>query len=322
MLHPPPPPPAPPPPPGGTSPGNKGGNKGTKSSATLADYENIVKGMAIRLQMPWSKSLEALAQQGLAGKWDITTLQNSLYQTKAFHQAFVGIFNKDGSMKMQPGTYLAMKSQFQQYADRYGLPAVTAKQMGYLFKNNVSVSEFSTRAAAEASIQNNAGYFDAFNETLKAQGIKPLTTKQQLFNFVMGKAAPVYQSIWDEAATRAQADKINEGLVTGAQLERGDVLQIENLSRNPETGQINLAQQGQNFQQLAADFRKVYPQSQIQGMGLSKQDLIELEFGGSRQAAVAEKVQQIMANADATSKNVQQSGTQMGRGAAEQQRQY
>ena len=31
-------------------------------------------------------------------------------------------------------------------------------------------------------------------------------------------------------------------------------------------------------------------------MGVSKQDLIELEFGGSRQAAVAQRVQQVLAN--------------------------
>jgi uncharacterized protein YfkK (UPF0435 family) len=259
-----------------------------------AAFENILIGWGI----PLDAGLQGLIQQGIKAGWNTARFLNALYQTDEFKQAFPGIFNPDGTLKMSPSQYLATKRSYQAYAQQFGVN-LNDSQVSYLFRNNVSPQEFAIRAQALTTLRTNQQYFQAFNQQLRQEGMQPLSKADQ-FRFVMGEGNQEWYDLWQRASTRYAAEQagLHFGKVGQAytNIPQGVVKKVAGLG-------LDTSQMQKGFAQLAQELQRTLPMSRIQKFGLSKEDLVQLEFGGPRQAAVAQKVQQIMANEQAFLQN-------------------
>ncbi len=265
-----------------------------QSQSNKAGKTNFQAAANMTLQswgLPITPSLQALIDQGTKAGWNMTTFQYYLEQSPEFHQAFPGIFDSNGTLKMSPTAYLSTVKSYQSYAAQAGVD-LNPQQLNYLFRNDVSPAEFAQRAQAVTTLRTNKQYFDAFNQQLKQEGMAPLSRGDQ-FKFVMGEGNQAWYDLWQQASTRYSAEqaglKFGQAAKSYTNLGQGLVEKVAGLG-------LSQPQMQQSFAQLAKDLQTTYPMSQIQKFNITKQDLVELEFGGPRQAAVAKKVSQVMAN--------------------------
>ncbi len=250
--------------------------------------------MITNLGLPIDPELQRLVDHAVANGWSKSAFQYQLYKSDTFTKAFPGIFNQDGSLKMSPSSYISQLNSYQSYAAQAGVNLST-QQAGFLFQNNVSPAEFSVRAQAEQSLNTNKDMFAAFGKELQRLGLAPQggLSRSDLFKFVMGEGNAQWYKVWQDASSRyaGQQAGIHFGNAQQGYTNIGKG-QAEKIASKG----LSASQMSTDYAALAKDLTTTLPMSRIQKMGLSKQDLIELEFGGSRQASVANKVQQILAN--------------------------
>jgi hypothetical protein len=251
-----------------------------------------------------SWEMRSLIEKSSREQWTPSQFAAAVYQSNTFKAAFPGIFRSDGSMIMDPLQYRAVSDQYKQVANRYGVD-IDKSRIGNLIHRQVSVSEFQVRSEAIARIEENKVYFDAFNKVAAARGIKGLNTPQEMADFLIGKSDKKFYDLWEEVQIGGAAKMAGVGL---------NVRNIKQIAKAiPGEEDMDPAALQQHFQNLASSLRTALPQSKIQGYGLTKRDLIELEFGGPRQAAVADKVQRVMAQYEG---NMQQNNEIRGNVAA------
>lgn len=233
-----------------------------------------------------SWEIKNLIEQASREQWTTTQFAAAIYQSNTFKTAFPGIFREDGSMIMDPFQYRATADQYTQIANRYGIDIDKAR-IGNLIGRQISVDEFQTRSEAIARIDENKQYFDAFNKVAAARGMKGLDTPEEMADFLIGRSDKKFYDLWEEVQIGGSAK------MSGVNLGIKGIRQIAKAI--PGENDMDPAALQQHFQNLAASLRTALPQSKIQGYGLTKRDLIELEFGGPRQAAIADRVNRIMA---------------------------
>lgn len=233
-----------------------------------------------------SWEIQQLVEQASREQWTSNQFIAAIYQSNTFKSTFPGIFREDGSLKMDPYQYKQQADEYQSIANRYGITIDNAR-IGSLINRDVSVDEFQTRAEAIGRIDENRQYFDAFKKVLEARGIKGLNTDEEIADFLIGKGDKKFYDIWEEVQIGGAAKMAGVNL---------NAKMMNTISKKiPGADTMDPAALQQSFQNLAASLRTALPQSKIQGYGLTKRDLVELEFGGPRQAAIADKVNRIMA---------------------------
>lgn len=281
-----------------------------------ADFTMLLQNYGI----PMTDSLSNLVQRAAHLGWNTSKFLLQLEHTAEFHQQFPGIFNGDGTLKMSPSQYISQKKAYQDYGARYGVD-VGPKQLTWLFNNNVSSAEAAVRFQGIGKLEQNAQLFKQFNKQLEAMGEAPMTREDQ-FKFIMGIGNERYERLWDRAQVGYAAQQSGINLDANAKQAAKSYTSIaggEQLIKSLAGKGLSEGQLQQGFAKLAQDLQTTFPQSRIQGFGLSKRDLAQLEFGGPRQAAIAQKAQQIMNNAKQFGAQITESAD-VGQGARQEQR--
>lgn len=233
-----------------------------------------------------SYEIRNLIETASREQWTPDQFSAAIYSSDTFKREFPGIFRADGSMIMDPFQYRATADQYQAVANRYGISLDPAR-VGTLIHKNISVNEFADRGEAIARIEENKQYFEAFNKVLEARGMEGFKSKEDMADFLLGKKSAKFYDVWEEVQIGGAAK------MAGVNLSGKMIRSISN--KIPGADTMDPAALQQHFQNLAQSLRTALPQSKIQGYGLTKKDLVELEFGGPRQAAIADKVQRVMA---------------------------
>lgn len=290
------PPPPPPPPTGGAHGGGGGGGGHSRGpspqsqGSKQASYKLLVGQWGIKLSPNIQNLVNQAANGGFSSDYFITLLQ----KTPEFHARFPGIYGPRGTLKMLPQQYIAQERSYQDQAARYGL-SIGRKQIGWMVHHNISPAKAAVRFQADAVIQQNPEYFQSFNEELKARGMKALGYKGAQ-KFLLGAGNAKEYAIWQGASTRHAAEQA--GISVG-----GPATEDMNLSESEKKmvaqKGFSQAQATAHFQNLSQLLGNILPESQIQGFGLTKADLIQAEFGGPKQAQINQMIQQLSKNQQA-----------------------
>lgn len=227
----------------------------------------------------------ALIDQAVRLGWTAEELTAQIYASPAFAAMFPGIFREDGSLRMTPYEYRQMADQYLSTARLYGISDLDPARIGKLIAGNVSLQEFADRMEAIRRVSEFKPAFEEFKQVLRARGIPTtgLDTDKDLVNFMLGKGPKQFYQLWDE---------LNVGLaarMAGAKISQKMVRSIAR--RLP--GVASEAELQLQMQELARHIRTTLPLSKIHKFGLTKKDLVTLEFGGPNQAAIFEKVQRL-----------------------------
>ena len=229
-----------------------------------------------------------LLDQAVTEGWSGNQLTMNIYASDEFQAMFPGIFRPDGTMRMTAGQYRNLADQYQSNARMYGISNLSNAQIGKLIGGDVSVQEFTDRATAIQRVTEFKPAFEEFKQVLASRGIdtKGLDSDKDIVNFMLGKGPKQFYQLWDElsvgTAARMSGVHINQKLVKSI------------AKRMP--GQADEAQLQSQFADLAAKMKTVMPLSKLGKYGITKRDLVTLEFGGKKQAEIADKVNRILAN--------------------------
>jgi hypothetical protein len=270
---------------GGSSSG--GSNTGT-SVNPAAETAMVAAEMHSQFGLLPSSFMHKIAAHAIAGKWDVDQIAHFIRSTAVYNKAYAGIKRNPG---MDENTYASMKQNFKDYAAANHVD-VSQAQIVKLFKNQVSLTEANDRFAAESKLNSNPGLFSSFNTELQAQGKQPLDHAGQIA-FILGAAHGSYYNVWNLANGRYEAGQAglkidNSGSadsLTYAQLKQGTMLQ-----------QTSKAGAQGSWSDMAKLVGQILPQSQLQGFGLTTDDMMQAEFGGPKQAKIDQLIQQLGAN--------------------------
>lgn len=242
---------------------------------------DVLRGFGLRPQ-----EFGNLIDKAVRNGWSPEHFESQVYQTPAFKRAFPGIFRGDGSLRMSPSEYRDMSDLYKELAQRYGLYGELGKgRIGKLIKGNVSPQELEDRFTAIARMKE---YGTAFKTFEKLAGVN--LNDKKIYEFIMGKGPKQFYDLWEQTMVGTSAAS------AGVELSASEMRSIAKRVPGMQTEESVQAQ----FQNLAKNIKTLMPLSQLAKMGVSKSDLIELEFGGANQADIAERVDQIYRNYEGT----------------------
>ncbi len=174
---------------------------------------------------------------------------------------------------------------------------LTVGQANTLIKNLVSLGEWQQRLDWDTRIEEQKPLLDAFAAVLRAKGLytKSSFTYSDAWNYLKGVAP----SAWYETQKQLSvaADARNAGLIPGGTGALGLTGQQIIAIANRQPGAVSEGALASTFGQLAQDFKQIIPQGRWTGFGVTKADLIALEFGSAepgKQQNAAELVQKVL----------------------------
>lgn len=283
--------------------------------------------------MPVTKNLLNLIERAVVGGWSSTVFLDRIRHTPEYAQKYPGIQWKDG---MTEGSYLSTFNQYKSYAQAAGV------QFGRLdfakaLKRGVSPQEFSARVDAIKSIDRWGPMWQYFSEALAARGLAPPNglSKKQLADFVMKLGPKQWEKVYDETFISAGLERVagiqigeapkgwsgsEDGTSSAAYtIARGDILdiikQVESLTMGAfDPAKLDFAKIGSDLRQFKPDYLAKY--------NITTKDILEMELGGPRASAIAERAQRVLATQKAFTepRATPQSSQQVGQ-RAEQVRQ-
>src|SRR5260221_26329 len=171
---------------------------------------------------------------------------------------------------MSPSAYIQQETAYKNVATQAGLN-VGDNKLAWLFKNDVSPTEFQARATAIQRVRDNADMFKAFSQQLKDEGLAPPggLSKQDLFKFVLGEGNKAWYQSWNDNLSRYYGEQ--SGLVFGPGHPNKTYTQLsEKTVGNIGNKGLSEAQLQQGYQGLAQQLTTTMPLSKIQKFGLSK----------------------------------------------------
>lgn len=294
-----------------------------------ATFEQIVGYWVSPVGFNLDHNIQKLINNAASGLWNTDRFYQAIAKTKEFHQAFPGIFNKNGTMRTDPTTYLNTRAAIKKAANAANLN-LSDKQLSVMMVNQVDPTLAAQRFSVEASYTQNQGTFAAFNAELKAAGHKPMD-KATINKFLMGQAPAQFYDLYKnwQARVSAQAAGFNianpiknkKGHIVGWSSTAGDLT----LSRRQE---LNIAQMeggssSPDLTKAAQMFRDILPESRMAAAGISKDDIIQYLYGGPKQAQIQQTIDQFRGNLQAEQQDTTTSVTVQGigqRGLASQNR--
>lgn len=280
---------------GGSS---SGGSSGGTSGQAARNYADALRAFLQSLGIRPTSNLNRLINQAGQKRWTQSTFLYYLRKTKEYKEAFPGIFNKDGTMKMSEQRYLGMVTQYKEIAGLFGL-TLNKERLGALFTGDTSVGEYRVRAQAIRIIKDNHDAFVQFGKVLRARGvIKRQLKMKDLQDIVLGIADPKWYEVWREAELRTAAVEagLNFGKGKGAQ---GDLAVPKGVMKTL----LDAGLQGRALQDavdaLAQNFLETLPLSKIYGEDLSKKDIAIAIAGGKGSAQIRQRVERVLATEEA-----------------------
>lgn len=226
---------------------------------------------------------------------DMSLAQNifmgELIKSPQFKAYYPNIFDKSGRMIVSIQDYDNNVQSYQKLAQRQGF-TVSRKQAGQLISDEVSPDEFNHRTQQAKTIANNKDLFLAFNDVLKAKGLKGVSNAKDAFDFLQGKASPAQYQAWNAATAEAAAKKA--GLQETAKGALG--------ATAPATGALNIEDVEKAYTDIAQQLRD--SGAELTAYGLTQRDLETIQFGGSNRAILAARAQQAVAQQQAQGQQV------------------
>jgi hypothetical protein len=236
-------------------------------------------------------NLSALAQHGASMNWDIYTFLNHVYDTPEFQDAFPGIFNENGSLKMSIDQYLSNVAQYESISAQTGVN-LSDNTVAWLFENDVAPAEFATRAPAIGRLQRDPQLWRSFSAELQRNGEK--VTRDGLLRFAAGLGNAAWYDLWQDAVTR------NAAFDAGIEIKRAgaagkDYTAIRQGMLERISGKdLSEDEMTAAFQEMGEHLLTTLPLSKLQGYNLSKRDIETHAFGGKHQADIRQKMKRVL----------------------------
>jgi hypothetical protein len=250
--------------------------------------------------------------------WSSTMFLDRVRHTPDYVKKYPGIQWKDG---MTEGSYLSEFNQYKNLAQSAGVK-FSREDFAKALKRGVSPQEFEDRTLAIKSIDRWGPMWQYFSETLAARGLvgPKGASKKDLADFVMKLGDKRWEKVYDETFLTAGLERVAgitvgktgvPGVDTPYSISRGDLLTIVNQVESLSMGAFDPAKL--DFTKMGVELRKYRPEY-LQRYGVTEKDIIEMELGGPRAAAIAEKGQRVLATQEATTapQATPQSSTQVG----------
>jgi hypothetical protein len=183
-----------------------------------------------------------------------------------------------------------LQADYRALARTYG-SAISASQAKTLAKQDVSPQEWQTRLEALERVREYQPAFDQFEAEAKAQGLlsanAPFGVKERLA-FVLKRSPKQFYDLWEAASVRTAA--VTAGFQIGGEgdmgVTRDDLLGIA----KQIPGRQSEEDFREDFSELAQAVKEVIPKDKLLGFGINQRDLFQLQFGGPRQAEIADRV--------------------------------
>jgi hypothetical protein len=249
-------------------------------------FEQYVLGLGMKLTPSLQTLIEKAAQRG----YSLDTFNSFFRKTPEYHEAFPGIMNKDGSLKMSEATYLQTKSQFEDLGSALGIN-VGEGRLAWLFKHDVTPAEFADRGEAIKRLQRDDAYYKAFQRELVQGGVaRPgEVTRGEMLKFVLGEGNKAWYDLNQDTITRYTANEagIAVGRARYASLPQKLIEKISGKGLSEEA-------MSQGFANIAEHLLTTLPLSKVQNYRLSKADIAAAQFGGRQAAEARQKIQRIM----------------------------
>jgi hypothetical protein len=270
----------------------------------MAAYQEVLR----RWGIPATKNLINLMTKAINQFWGTQLFISHLRHTPEYRMKFPGI--KFGDATRTEAAYNAAYVQYRQAATSVG-ERLDRKTFAKMLKRGTTVQEFTTRVEAIHSIEANSALMNAFRETLAANGLAKKAeniSKGDLVKFVSRLGDPRWEKLWQETIVPMQVERI-AGLqvgdppkgwaaTEGLSITRNDLLtvinQVESLTPGFEVENIT----GQQWRDIGARLRQFKP-SYLAAQGVTAKDLLEMELGGPRAAAIAERGDRILKQQEA-----------------------
>lgn len=226
----------------------------------------------------------ALLRESIINDWSADELLANLYGSEAFGNMFPGIFGSEGELVMTPGEYLSSRREYQHMAATYGFDLSNQAFGEQIVAGGTSGQEFLDRLEAAARVTESPEMFESLTHFAKEAGLGAYG-KEELFDALLGLAPKEFYDLWEKTSIQGMA------ALSGFHLGDKGVEKIQELAgeRILESPQTKLA-----FENLAHQIKTTLPLSKIYKFGVTKGDLLQLEFGGPRQAEIAQTVQRIV----------------------------
>lgn len=269
----------------------------TENSSTVQDYVASAQTTAAGWGIPWSDNLMELARLGFEKSWSVDRFLNELRKTPDYRQAFPGIYNADGTMKMSEAKYLANVNQYQSYASQAGVN-LSEQQIGWMIRNDVLPSEYADRAPALGQLQRNPQLYQAFAKELVRNGVaRPgEITKKELAKFIMGQGNRQWTELWNDTVTRNSA--INAGVTFSKNSDKYLAANPNLIERISNKG-LTEGQLEEGWQSYARFMLDTYDLAKYQGVGLTRKDVATAAFGGKHSADIRRKIERVMGTDEA-----------------------
>lgn len=311
---------------GGGGDGGSGGSGGPSAlqqriaeETAFASFREVLR----RWGIPASKNMLNLIQKAVKQGWGSTLFIDHLRHTPDYHEKFPGIRYGVG---MTEASYNAMYKQYRDQAKSIG-EQLSRKTFARAIKNGVTPEEFAARTKAVDSILKWSPMMEGFKETLAANGFTDKAeniTQRDLMKFAMGLGPKKWEALWQETVVSTNLERV-AGMTVGSppkgwgknapnkfgggsgiesvdhdwmHISRNDLLtvinQVESLSPGFEVEDIS----GQEWRDMGVRMRK-YKGNFLAKYGVNAKDMLEMELGGPRAAAIATKGEAILAEQEA-----------------------
>ena len=282
--------------------GGSGGSSGSSAPRGLSpEQKRNLRNSYLEQLTDWgigvTGNLDNLMDKGVNEEWSLTSFVTYLRKTEEYRKQFVGIFEKDGGLRMSEAQYLAQYKQFSNMAARADFK-LSREQFGALIRRNVAADEWQTRTIFLERITRSKQFFDQVEAVARARGIlkpKEKLSKKSLYDAMLRRGSPQIERLLEESNVRYQLEQA--GFVVGAQGSIGRKMVLNLIKRVEAGGGEAEMMDSKTFADLAEKAKTVIPTARQHGMNLTKRDLFILEFGGPGRQEIARYVENILTSA-------------------------
>lgn len=303
----------------GGSSGPTAEEQANAQDAAYSAFREILRRWGLRP----TKNLLNLMQKAFVSKWNQTQFVDHLRHTPEYHAKFPGLRYGDG---MTEASYNSQYKAYRDAANNIGEP-FSRKQFAKALKNGVEPDEFQQRMQAIDLLDKWGPQMEGFKEVLVARGEVASVndvTKGELMKLVMGIGEKKWEKIWQETVVTMNLERV-AGITVGKppqgwgvrnpnklgggspassidqdwmHISRKDMLtiinQVESMSPGTEVENIS----GQQWRDIGLRMRQ-FDHQYLAKYGITAKDLLEMELGGPRASAIADKSQRILKEQEA-----------------------
>lgn len=163
--------------------------------------------------------------------------------------------------------------------------SITPDIVGGMLTNGFSLTDAVQIVKSYDKIEQSQAAFSAFNSILVANGIEPMTTTQDFYDFISGNAPSEIYDIYEASSIQQAAE--SAGL--------GDVFTAQDAINAAFEGEFNAGTANQSFQQAAQLLLRLRHEVAVGEFGLDTDELLDLSLGltpssGRSQAEILEAI--------------------------------